>query len=91
LTLGIQPGVGQYQSASVYLGDFAISIPMRSSGPAVSPTLAFPIPTAASLPFSLPATVPVRVEIDRAQSPLTVDANPASPTYGKMLPLVVLT
>lgn len=91
LTLGLSPRVGQYQSASVYLGDFAISIPARSSGPTESATLDFPIPPAASLPFTLPATVPLRVEIDRAQSALTVDANPASPTYGKLLPLVVVT
>jgi hypothetical protein len=91
LTLGLKPDVGQYQSATVYLGDFAISIPARSGGPAESSTLAFPIPAAGSLPFTVPATVPLRVEIDRAQSPLTVDANPASPTYGKMLPLVTVT
>ena len=91
LTLGLNPSVGQYQSATVYLGDFAISIPPRSTGPAVSPKLAFPIPAAASLPFTLPATVPLRVEIDRSQSALTVDANPASPTFGKLLPLVVVT
>jgi hypothetical protein len=91
LTLALNPSVGQYQSASVYLGDFAISIPMRSGGPAESSTLSFPIPAAASLPFTLPATVPLRVEIDRAQSPLTLDTNTASPTYGKMLPLVTVT
>jgi len=89
LTLDLNPVVGQYQSASVYLGDFAISIAPRSSGPATSSTLAFPIP--ATLPFTVPATLPLRVEIDRAQSPLTVDSNPASPTYGKLLPLVVVT
>jgi hypothetical protein len=91
LTLALNPSVGQYQSASVYLGDFAISIPMRSGGPTESSTLSFPIPAAASLPFTLPATVPLRVEIDRAQSPLTLDTNTASPTYGKMLPLVTVT
>jgi hypothetical protein len=91
LTLALNPSVGQYQAATVYLGDFAISIPLRSSGPATSSTLAFPIPAAASLPFTLPATVPLRVGIDGAQSQLTVDANPASPTFGKMLPLVTVT
>ena len=91
LTLALSPSVGQFQSAVVFLGDFAISIPPRTSGPAVSPTLDFPIPDAASLPFTLPATVPLRVEIDRAQSALTLDTNPASPTYGKFLPLVQIT
>jgi hypothetical protein len=91
LTLALSPSVGQFQSAVVFMGDFAISIPPRTSGPAVSPTLDFPIPDAASLPFTLPATVPLRVEIDRAQSALTLDTNPASPTYGKFLPLVQIT
>ena len=89
LTLDLNPVVGQYQSASVYLGDFAISIAPRKSGPATSSTLACPIP--ASLPFTVPATLPLRVEIDRAQSPLSVDSNPVSPTYGKLLPQVVVT
>ncbi len=91
LKLDLNPSVGQYQSATVYLGDFAISIPPRTGGPAESTTLEFPIPAAASLPFTVPATVPLRVEIDRAQSPLTQDTNPASPTYGKFLPLVEIT
>jgi Pvc16 N-terminal domain/IPT/TIG domain len=91
LTLDLSPSVGQYQSATVFLGDFAISIPPRSSGPAESAALACVIPAAVDLPFTLPATVPLRVEIDRAQSPLTLDANPASSTYGKFLPLVEVT
>jgi hypothetical protein len=91
LTLALSPSVGQYQTATVFLGDFAISIPPRTGGAAESATLDFPIPDAASLPFTLPATVPLRVEIGGAQSPLTADTNPASPTYGKFLPLVEIS
>ena len=77
LTLTLSPAVGRTQQATLYLGDQAIPIGERpASGPASSATLAFPVPA------GLPArSYPVRVEIDGAQSPLTLSG-------GQFLPQV---
>jgi len=80
LTLMISPPVGRAQRASLALGGHLILIPTRpASGPA----------TTTSLDFQVPADFPigdftVRVQIDGAQSPLEIDHNPGSPTFGQL-------
>jgi hypothetical protein len=87
LTLQLSPSVGQTQQATLYIGDTALPIDERPVGsPATSPTLAFPIP--ASFPAG---TFPLRVEIDGASSPLTLDTAQGSPTQGQLLPQVQVT
>jgi hypothetical protein len=87
LTLTISPAVGSSQQATLYVGDNAIPIEERSpSGPATSTTLDFPIPAAFPV-----GTYPLRVEIDGAQSKLTLDATSGSPTYGQLLPQLEVT
>jgi len=87
LTLTLSPSVGSMQQATLYLGDNALPIDQRPiSGPTTSTTLAFPIP--ADFPTG---TYPLRVEIDGAQSSLTLDTTQGSPTYGQFLPQVQVT
>lgn len=70
LTVQISPAVGQTQQATLYIGDAAIPIDERPvTDPLTSPTLGFPIP--ATFPTG---TYPLRVEIDSAQSKLTLSA-----------------
>jgi hypothetical protein len=70
-TITLLPAVGSTQQATLYIGDTAIPIDERpTTGPASSTTLTFPIPT--TFPAGL---FPLRVEIDGAQSPLTLDAS----------------
>jgi hypothetical protein len=69
LTLMINPAVGPAQQAVLYVGDAAIPINERAPGSPASATLTFPIP--ASLPTGT-GTFPIRVEIDGAQSALTL-------------------
>ena len=87
LTVTISPAVGYMQQAVLYVGDIALPIDQRpSSGPPTSATLAFPIPKTIAA-----GIYPLRVEIDGAQSNLTLDNNPAHPTYGQYLPQVKVT
>jgi hypothetical protein len=69
LSLTISPPVGAAQQAALYIGDYAIPIDARPVGSAASGTLGFPIPSTIS-----PQTYPLQVEIDGAQSALTLDA-----------------
>ncbi len=88
LTLAITPPVGRSQEAVLLIGDTAIPIPSRpASGPATSSTLDFPIPTGLVHPVP-PAGLPLRVQIDRSQSRLTLDTTMGSPTFGQYLPQV---
>jgi hypothetical protein len=80
LTLAINPPVGHSQRASLVVGARSITIPARpATGPATTGTLDFPIP--ADFPTG---DFPIRLQIDGAQSPLEVDQNPSSPTFGQL-------
>ena len=91
LTLAISPAVGRMQPAVLLVGDVAIEIDARSPGdPATSSTLSFPIP--ADFPHSKPpVSLPLRVRVDGAESRLTLDQMPGSPTYGQFLPQIQVT
>jgi Pvc16 N-terminal domain/IPT/TIG domain len=87
LTLTLTPAVARAQQATLYVGDNAIPIDQRSpTGPATSATLDFPIPTAFPT-----GSYPLRVEIDGAQSKLTLDTTQGSATYGLLLPQLQVT
>jgi uncharacterized protein DUF4255/IPT/TIG domain-containing protein len=80
LTLAVNPPVGRSQRASLVIGAQSITIPARPvTGPATTGTLNFPIP--ANFPTG---AFPIRLQIDGAQSPLEVDQNPSSPTFGQL-------
>jgi hypothetical protein len=80
VTLVVNPPVGRAQRASLVLGGRSITIPARpASGPGTTVTLDFPIPA----DFST-GDFPVRLQIDGAQSPLEIDQNPNSPTFGQL-------
>jgi Pvc16 N-terminal domain/IPT/TIG domain len=80
LTLGVNPPVGRTQRASLAVGARSITIPARPvGGPATTATLDFSIP--ADFPTG---DFPIRLEIDGAQSPLEIDRNPNSPTFGQL-------
>jgi hypothetical protein len=87
VTITISPAVGAMQQATLYIGDVAIPIDQRPvSGPASSTTLAFPIPST-----FVAGTYPMRIEIDGAQSKLTLDSATGSPTFGEFLPQLQVT
>ena len=88
LKLSVTPPVGRSQRVALLVGDRTISIPDRpAGGPATSTDLEFPIP--ADLPTGTPL---LRVQVDGAESALTVDSNPASPTAGQFNgPTVTIT
>jgi uncharacterized protein DUF4255/IPT/TIG domain-containing protein len=88
LKLSVTPPVGRSQRVALLVGDRTISIPDRpAGGPATSADLEFPIP--ADLPTGTPL---LRVQVDGAESSLTVDTNPASPTAGQFNgPTVTIT
>ena len=87
LTLTIVPGVGRTQAVVVYFGDEAMPIAARpSTDPDTSPTIVLPVPATATI-----GTFPLRLEVDGAQSRLTRDTNPVSPTFGQWLPQVGVT
>jgi hypothetical protein len=80
LTLAVNPPVGRSQRASLVIGAQSITIPARpATGPATTATLDFPFP--ANFPAG---AFPIRLQIDGAQSPLEVDQNPSSPTFGQL-------
>jgi hypothetical protein len=82
VTITVTPSVGSMQQATLYVGDTAIPIDQRPlSDPPTSTTLSFPIP--ATFPVG---TYPLRIEIDGAQSKLTLDTTSGSPTFGQLLP-----
>jgi len=88
LKLSVTPPVGRSQRVALLVGDRTISIPDRpAGGPATSADLEFPIP--ADLPTGTPL---LRVQVNGADSSLTVDTNPASPTAGQFNgPTVTIT
>jgi hypothetical protein len=89
LTLGVNPPVGRTQHASLIVGGRSITISARpANGPATTMTLDFPIPA----DFST-GDFPLRLQIDGAQSPLEIDQNPNSPTFGQLTgnPKITLT
>lgn len=87
LTLTMSPAVGRDQSATLLIGDIGLDAdPRPPSDPASSATISFSIPK----DFAI-ATLPLRVRIDGAQTRLTQDGNPASPTYGQFLPQIQVT
>ena len=80
LTLGVNPPVGRAQRATLVVGARSILVPARpAAGPPTSATLDFPIP--ADFPIG---DFPIRLQIDGAQSPLEIDQNPNSPTFGQL-------
>jgi hypothetical protein len=85
LTIHITPPVERIQTASLFIADYCIEIDARpQSAPPTSSSLVFPIP--ADAPH--PVTVPVRVQVEIAQSRLTLDNNSGSPTFGQFLPQI---
>src|SRR5262249_22592150 len=91
VTISVKPDVGRMQRAALYIGDFAIELDARPpSAPATSSSLEFPIPT--NFPYTSPPTaLPLRLEVDGAQSPLTLDETQGSPTFGQFLPQALVT
>lgn len=91
LTIHLSPAVERTQRATLLIGDFGIEIDARpTSAPAASTSLVFPLP--ADTPHTHPATaVPLRVQVDTAQSRLTLDTNSMSPTFGQFLPQIKVT
>lgn len=80
----VTPPVGNMQTVVVYIGDQAIP---QAQGPLTAPTTSNTVTV--TVPSTIPpATYPLRVEVDGAQSLLTQDTNKASPTYGQWLPQV---
>jgi uncharacterized protein DUF4255/IPT/TIG domain-containing protein len=91
MTITVKPDVGRTQRAALYIGDFAIGLDARPpSEPATSSSLQFPVPP--NFPYTKPPTaLPLRLEVDGAQSPLTLDETQGSPTFGQFLPQAVVT
>jgi hypothetical protein len=91
LSLTVTPPVGREQNVALMVGDYSVPLPARSpSDPDFSSTLNFPIP--ADFPYRTPpAALPLRVQVDGAQSKLALDQNTGSPTYGQFLPQATIT
>ncbi len=84
LTLTVTPAVGSVQDVVVYIGDQAIPEPKAPlTGPTSSTTVTVTVPASIAA-----GAYPLRVEVDGAQSLLTQDTNPVSPTFGQWLPQV---
>lgn len=87
LAITVTPAVGNQQSVVVYIGDTAIALPQGPLGPPSSSRS-----VAAAVPVTIAAGVyPLRVEVDGAQSLLTLDETQGSPTFGQWLPQVQVT
>jgi len=86
LKVNVTPAVGRSQVAVLFIGDYAIQLDARpATDPDTSSTLTFNIP--AAFPYTSPPTaLPLRLQVDGVQSKLTLDNNPASPTFGQFLP-----
>jgi hypothetical protein len=80
LTLGINPPVGRNQRASLLIAERSITAdaPKAEDPPG---TRKFQIPTDFPL---IPPDVTVRVQVDGAQSPVDIDKDPKSPTFGQI-------
>jgi hypothetical protein len=78
LTLAFTPAVAQSQQVSLLIGDQELALPARAAG----------TPPVSSLPFTVPSTFPtgtflLRLRVDGADSPLTVDTDSNSPTFNQ--------
>lgn len=81
VTVTVTPPVGSMQQATLYVGDVAIPIDQRpTSTPPTSSTLVFPL--ANKIPVG---TYPLRIDIDGAQSRLTLDTSGGTPQYTPQL------
>ncbi|HTQ30648.1 MAG TPA: Pvc16 family protein [Opitutaceae bacterium] len=91
LSLAVTPPVGREQQVALMVGDYAAPLPARPpTAPDFSSTLNFPIP--ADFPYRTPpAALPLRIQVDGAQSKLTLDQTTGSPTYGQFLPQATIT
>jgi hypothetical protein len=91
LSLAVTPPVGREQQVALMVGNYSIALAARPpTDPAFSSALNFPIP--ADFPYSTPpAALPLRVQVDGAQSRLTLDQNLGSGTYGQFLPQAEIT
>jgi hypothetical protein len=84
-TVKLLPAVERTQRATLFIGDYGVEIDARpASDPPTSDSLVFPLP--ADAPH--PVTVPVRVQVDTAQSRLSQDTTTGSPTFGQFLPQI---
>ena len=81
LTITVNPAIGNLQTVVVYLGDTAIPVPKAPRAALLCGCVTVMVPTSSP-------TYPLRVEVDGAQSLLSQDTNPASPTFGQWLPQV---
>jgi uncharacterized protein DUF4255/IPT/TIG domain-containing protein len=87
LTLSVSPPIERTRQASVVLGDQdlpAKAWPAGTAGPFTAVDVAVPGTFA-------PGVYPVRVVVDGLESPLRIDNNPASPSFGQLVPLVQVT
>jgi hypothetical protein len=86
VTINVTPAVGRTQRAALYVGDYSLELDARPpTDPNTSTSLKFNIP--ADFPKTIsPPAAPLRLQVDRVQSRLTLDNNPASPTFGQFLP-----
>jgi hypothetical protein len=81
LTLSCDPPVGRTQRVILMLGEYEITIPVRSaSGPETTVSLEFPIP--ADFPTG---TYLMRISIDGAESALSISPDPLNPVYSEPL------
>ncbi len=86
LTIHVTPDTGRTQTVSLFIGDYSIPLEMRPpTAPPASSALTFNVP--AAFPSATPpVALPVRLRVDGVDSPLTLDSNSASPTFGQLLP-----
>jgi len=91
LTLAVTPPVGREQRVALMVGNYSIALPaLPPAAPDFSSTLNFPIP--ADFPYTTPpVALPLRVQVDGAQSKLTLDQTLGSPAYGQFLPQAQIT
>jgi len=89
LTINVTPAVSAILNVVVFIGDEGIPQPPPAplpAAPSTSNTVTVTVPNATAV-----GTYPLRVQIDGAQSTLTKDTNPMSPTFGQWLPQVKVT
>jgi Pvc16 N-terminal domain/IPT/TIG domain len=87
LTLDVSPPIERTRGASVVLGDQdlpAKAWPTGAAGPFNSVDVTVPASFA-------PGIYPARVRVSGFESPLRVDDNPASPSFGQLVPVVQIT
>jgi hypothetical protein len=72
LNLTVSPAVGPTQQLVVYIGDYAIPLDARPASDPASDTVTFTVPAASPPDGPGAGTFPIRVEVDGASSPLTL-------------------